>query len=135
MKNILKATLLLFLAINLSSCEKDEGIPPELHFITGTGYTSDDTTVASGTEILIGVEADRTEDKDNLKVLNVSKSIDEATPVTVLNYQLEDSEGEHLEYDFTDTIEGESGQVMVYTFTITNRDGITNQVELEVTVE
>lgn len=135
MKNILKAALLLFLAINLSSCEKDEGIPPDLSFKTGAGYTSSDATLASGTLLKVGVEADRTEDKDNLKVFNVSKSVDGGTAQTVLNKSLTDDEGVHFEYDFTETLEGESGQVNVYTFTITNRDGITNQLQLKITIE
>ncbi|AVR45414.1 hypothetical protein C7S20_09095 [Christiangramia fulva] len=135
MKYALKAALLLFLTINLSSCEKDEGIPPELNFKTGAGYTSSDATLASGTVLKVGIEADRTEDKDNLKVFNVSKSIDGGTPETVLNKSLTDDQGVHFEYDFTETLEGESGQVNVYTFTITNRDGITNQLELEITIE
>lgn len=135
MKNILKAALLLFLAINLSSCEKDEGIPPELNFKTGAAYTSSDATLASGTLLQVGIEADRTEDKDNLKVFNVSKSVDGGTAETVVNKSLTDDQGVHFEYDFTETLEGESGQVNVYTFTITNRDGITNQLELEITIE
>ncbi len=135
MKNILKAALLLFIAVNLSSCEKDEGIPPEINFKTGAGYTGTGGTFASGADLKVGIEADRTEDKDNLKVFNVSKSVDGAPATTVLNYQLQDSEGEHFSYDYTETLEGESGQVFVYTFTITNRDGITNQLKLNITIQ
>ncbi len=135
MKYIFKAALLLFLAVNLSSCEKDEGIPPELNFKTGAAYTSENTPIAAGSLLQVGIEADRTEDKDNLKVFNISKSVDGGTTQTVLNKSLTDDQGVHFEYDYTETLEGESGQVNVYTFTITNRDGITNQLKLEITIE
>lgn len=135
MKSIIKAALLLLVVVSLTSCEKDEGIPPEISFKTGAAYTSENTSLAVGSQLLVGIEAKRTEDKDNLKMFNVSRSVNGGVSETVLNRQLSDSEGASFSYDFTETLEGESGQENLYTFTITNRDGITNQLTLKVTLE
>lgn len=135
MRSIFKAAFLLLFVVCLSSCEKDEGIPPEISFKTGAEYTSEDAVLALGTQLKVGIEAERTEDKDNLKVFNVSRSVNGGASETVLNKQLSDSEGVNFSYDYIETLQGESGQENVYTFSITNRDGITNQLNLKITIE
>ncbi|MCB0667446.1 MAG: hypothetical protein KDC80_16575 [Saprospiraceae bacterium] len=119
----------------LVSCEKDEGILPDIHFKTGGNYISSDMTLPGGSSVLIGIEAAKTEDKDVLKKFNISKSIDGATPVTIYDQDLSGSEGDNYSYDFNTTIDTVSSQMEKYTFTVTNRDGLVNQVSLTLTVE
>jgi len=84
---------------------------------------------------MVVIEAKKTTDKRNLKMFNVSRSVSGGVSESVLNRQLGDSEGSCFSYDFTETLEGEGGQENLYTFTITNRDGITNQLTLKITLE
>ena len=60
-------------------------IPPTLDFSTGAGYTSSDAHIALNTAFKIGVDAKRTEDKDDLKTLAVTVSYDGAAATTFDN--------------------------------------------------
>lgn len=127
------AVFALFItAISLSSCEKDEGKLPDISFKTGAGYTSSDVTAAPGDTLLIGINAAKTEDKDVLKTFNITQSLNGATGTTVYNKNLTSAEEDNFSYDYT-VVAGATGTEK-YTFTITNRDGLINQVSLTVTI-
>lgn len=126
------ATALLF---STFSCEKDEGLLPDISFKTGGNYISTDVTLAAGTSITMGINASKTEDKDVLKQFDISKSINGGTPTSVFNKALSGSEGDNYNYDFTTTVESTPGQQTTYTFTVTNRDGLYNQVSVTVTTQ
>src|SRR5258705_8729585 len=81
--SILSTGLLFF-----SSCKKDEMVPPTIDFTTGAGYTAADAHIALNTAFKIGVDAKRTEDKDDLKTFVVTKSYDGAAATTVDNVTL-----------------------------------------------
>ncbi|MCB0675400.1 MAG: hypothetical protein KDC30_01855, partial [Saprospiraceae bacterium] len=94
-----------------------------------------DATLPGGTDVTIGIEAAKTEEKDVLVKFNISRSIDGGTPATVFDKSLTGSEGDQYDYDFTTTLDNVSGQTNEYTFTVTNRDGLINQVSLTLTVQ
>ncbi len=119
--------------INLSSCEKDEGKLPNIAFKTTAGYTHADATVASGTSLLVGIEASKSEGEDVLKTFNVSKSVDGAASVTVVNTTLTSAQEDNYAVDYP-IIAGDAGHTEKWLFTVTNRDGLTNTVSFTLTV-
>lgn len=132
-----KFSLFLSIALTismLSSCEKDEGKLPNIAFKTGAGYTSADMTVAKGATVLVGISASKAEDKDVLKTFNESVAFDGGTNTSVLNESLSGSQGDNYEKDVTITTRNQDGTEK-YTFTVTNRDGLTNSVTLTLTVQ
>lgn len=135
MKNILFALICVSLIAVISSCEKDEGKLPNISFKTGGAYITTDTSIAAGSTIIIGINASKAEDKDVLKKFNISKSINGAAATSEYDKDLSGSEGDNYSYDFTRTLESTVGQKNKYTFTVTNRDGLTNQVAITVTIK
>ncbi len=128
----------MFLAMGLlvfSSCEKDGGNLPTISFKTGGSYTSSDATKAVGTSLTIGINAAKAEKKDVLKKIDISRSINGGASTSVFNKDLSGSDGDNYSYDYTGTVDYTAGQTCKYTFTITNRDGLTNQVALTVTAQ
>lgn len=139
-KLVFTATIIAVLAtalVNLSSCEKDEGKLPNIAFKTGTvggvTYTSADATVASGTVVIVGINASKAEDKDVLKTFNVSKSIDGAAAVSITTTTLTGSQQDSYSVDYPITA-GAAGHTEKWSFTVTNRDGLTNTISLTLTV-
>lgn len=126
--------LLAFMAI-LVSCEKDEGKLPNISFKTGGIYTSSDATLAGGSTFTVGINASKSEEEDVLKKFNISLSIDGAAATTVYNEDLTGTSEDVYEIDFNATLGNTPGEKNKLTFTITNRDGLTNQVSLTVTVQ
>lgn len=135
MKKVLLSVFFLFAIAIISSCEKDEGKLPAINFKTGANYLSADATVASGNSIIIGIDASKSEDKDVLKKFNISKSVNGATATSVFDKDLSGSEGDNYSYDYATTAASTAGQTDKYTFTVTNRDGLVNQVSLTVTAQ
>jgi hypothetical protein len=135
MKTILNILFLVSAIAVISSCEKDEGKKPTISFKTGVGFTSSDVTLAGGSQLKIGIDAAKTEDKDVLKKFNISKSVNGGASVTVFEADLTGAEGDAYSHDYTEVLGNIGGEVGTYTFTITNRDGLTNQLTLKVTIE
>lgn len=135
MKNIIKAIFFLSVVVFFASCEKDEGKLPNISFKTGGSYISSDATVTGGASFTVGINASKSEDKDVLKKFNISRSINGATATSVFDKDLSGSEGDTFSYDYTATADAAPGQTNKYTFTVTNRDGLVNQVSLTITVQ
>ena len=135
MKNIVTA-LLLFVAIaSIPSCKKDEGKLPDIKFKIASGYTFSDEVKSPGSTITIGIIAAKTEKEDVLKNFNISQSVNGGSPFTVFNKVLTGSEGDNYAYDFTTTLDTVVGQTDKFTFTVSNRDGLVNQVALTTTIQ
>ncbi len=134
MKNFIYSILISGLFI-LSSCEKDEGKLPNIAFATASGYLTTDANVAKGSSFKIAITASKAEDKDVLKTFNLSKSINGAVNSTVLDKSLSGSEEDQFTYEYSGVADTIVGQKTKYTFTVTNRDGLVNQVALTVTVQ
>lgn len=137
MRKLLSSAMILAVLatalVHLSSCEKDEGKLPNIAFKTTAGYTHADATVASGSSVLVGIAASKSEGEDVLKTFNVSKSVDGATATTITNTTLTGTQGDSYEVDYPITA-GAAGHTEKWSFTVTNRDGLTNTVSLTLTV-
>lgn len=116
------------------SCEKDEGKLPNINFIPGGNYTYTSSSLSQGTSFTIGINASKSEDKDVLKKFNISRSTNGAAAVSVFDKDLSGGEGDSYTYDFTGVTDSVPGQTDKYTFTVTNRDGLVNQVNLTLTI-
>ncbi len=134
MKKIINLLLIAAFAVSIVSCEDDEGKLPNISFKTGTNYKSANDSLIAGSAFTIGISASKTEDKDVLKKFNITRSINGAVGVTIFSKDLSGSEGDNYGYDYTDTMSHVVGEVSKYTFTVTNRDGISNNVSLSLKV-
>jgi hypothetical protein len=129
---LLTTTLVLFVML-ISSCEKDKMIPPTLDFLTGAGYTSADAHIALNTAFKIGVDAKRTEDKDDLKTFTVTRSYDGAAATTIDNVTIGSAQAAEFTKDYNLTTRNTAGTEK-YTFTVTNRDGLITTKSMTITV-
>nr|WKN38415.1 hypothetical protein K4G66_06835 [Tunicatimonas sp. TK19036] len=133
-KNII-LLLLLSMSIAFVSCEEeDEGGEEEMdiEFKTGPGFVFSDTTLAAGTDVEIGIEAETERAKDPLIRFNISESVDDGAASTVYTEDLDDT---RYEYDYDFTLGSTSGETHEFTFTVTNRDGFNAQKSLTITIE
>lgn len=126
-KNMLAIALVL---LAISSCEKDEGNLPSIIFKTGGSYISADDTISAGSAIVIGINASKSEDRDVLKKFNISKSVNGAAAVSLLNKDLSKDEEDNFSFDFSSSLDSAVNQSSKYTFTVTNRDGLVNTVSV-----
>jgi hypothetical protein len=135
MKNIFRAAMLVTVMFFSASCEKDEGKLPEMNFKTGGDYISEDASRSKGSNVLIGIDAKKAEKKDVLKKFNISRSINGATSVSILDRDLSGGEGDNFSYDHTEKLDTIKGQKNTYYFTVTNRDGLIKQISVNVTIQ
>ena len=131
MKYVFYLLLFALLGFTIQSCKDDEGQRPEIRFKTGTGYTSSDATVAVGDTLLIGIHAEKTEDVV-LDHFNVSSSTDGGANISLDDVDLTGAEEDAFEVDYQFTVP-QAGHTYKLTFTVTNRDGLTNHVDLTLT--
>ncbi len=132
--------LICGLAITFTSCNKeDEMEPPTISFKTGAGYTSANANATSGNSILIGIEAAKAdseeESEDVLTHFNITKSVNGGAGTSVYDIDVPDANEDDYDYDFSTTAGATLGDTEKYTFTITNRDGLTGQISLTITVQ
>lgn len=118
-----------------SSCDREkdeEEEAPEMMFKSGGRYIGADATVSVGDEVTIGIEAEVREEKDPLVKFNISKTVNGGSSQEVYSQTLSEKS---FEYDYKLTIDSTmSGNTEKYTFTVTNRDGLTGQKALTLTV-
>lgn len=128
--------LLTLGAFSFTSCDKDEdeGLLPKIEFKTTQGYTSSDATVAKNTAVKIGINAEKTEDKDVLKKFTITRSRNSGPESTIYTENLTGVDGDKFSYDYNITTE-DAASVDKYTFTVVNRDGLINKVNLTLTVQ
>ncbi len=137
MKKVIKfsAIITLFALVLCTQSSCDKGLLPQISFKTGAGYTSANATVAKGTTIKVGINAAKSEDKDVLKTFNVSSKFDGATtPTTFKNETLTGTQGDNYSTDVDITTRNQAG-TEVWIFTVTNRDGLINSIQLTLTVQ
>lgn len=138
MKTIIKGisfALITLFALSQTGCNKnsDPGVPPDIAFVTSSGFTSADATIAQSTAFKVGINAARTETNDYLKSFNVSASFNGGSSTSLYNYILTTSEHDNFSYTYNGTTRNVTGTEK-YIFTITNRDGIVNSISLTITV-
>lgn len=135
MKTIIKTTFIVVLIISAFSSCKKANEEDELHidFKTGMGYTSADATIADGTSVKIGIEAGTEKKKDPIIKFTISESVNGKADDILYTEDMEETEYEHdYNFTFSDTV---SGSIHTYTFTITNRDGISEHETLTLTAQ
>lgn len=115
-----------------SSCKKDEDkqIPPDISFKTDAGYVSTNTTLHTNDTILVGINASKTEDKDLLTHFVATQQYDANAPTTIVN---ENFDLDTYSKDMT-IITRKTAGIEKYTYTIINRDGLTNTISIVLTV-
>ena len=124
--------LLLLVVIVSASCKKnkDKQIPPVLDLKTGSGYTSVDKTLPMNDTITVGVNCQKSEDKDLLTRFVETKAYDGAASTTIYN---ESFNQDSYSKDMTIITRNVAGTER-YTFTIINRDGLVTTKALVFTV-
>ncbi|MEO6902341.1 MAG: hypothetical protein ABI315_04210 [Bacteroidia bacterium] len=134
--NLLKTlsifSLISFIVIS-SSCKKnkDQQIPPKLSFKTGTSYISGDATVKMNDTLLVGVIASKTEDKDLLTRFVGTQQYDANSATTIINESFNE---DTYSKDFNIITRKVAGMEK-YTYTIINRDGLTQTISFVLTVK
>ena len=131
--NYFKTSLfILFSIVLFTSCrekEEDEGKLPGIAFKTGGDYISQNVSLSPGDTAHFGVNCYKTEDKDYLTRFDVSLSKDKEPFSSVFNKVLSGSEQSNYSFDSylkMDTVAG----LRQYRFTVTNRDGLINQLQV-----
>jgi hypothetical protein len=137
MKHISFSSLTAFIVIIVltvfSACDK--GKLPNIAFKTGGTYLSADKTVAKGDTVLVGIKASKAETSDILKTFNESVFYDGSGAATSLDDEtLSGSQNDSYDKDFKVVARKQAGTEK-YTFTVVNRDGLTNSVSLTLTVQ
>lgn len=135
MKKIMTMFLVVAISSIMTSCEKDGGNLPNISFKTGGSYISTNVTRNQGASLTFGIDASKAEKRDVLKKFNISRAVNGGASTTVFSKDLSGGEEDNYSYDYTVVADSVAGQTNVYTFTITNRDGLTNQVTSSVTVQ
>jgi hypothetical protein len=137
MKKFSFALALLFvvtvLSISLNSCEKDAGKLPNIAFITTSGYTSSDVTKHSGDTLMVGINASKAEDKDILKTFTVTRKINTVS-TDIESTTLSGAQVDAYSKSWSLIPTGSVGDSVRYTFTVVNKDGLTNAVSFKVSL-
>jgi hypothetical protein len=133
MKKLIPVLFIAIVSIVFTSCKKDEGKSPNIALKTTAGYTSANATVAKNTAIKFGITASKAEDKDVLKTFDATKSLDGGAPASFETQTLTGADQDAYDHDVTITTRNVAGTEK-YTFTVVNRDGLTNYVSVTLTV-
>ena len=137
MKKVLSIlSIILAFSLVIVSCEKeeDEGLLPSISFKTGGSYTSASKTVGVNETLVVGVNAAKSEDEDVLKKLTAKVNYDGGVDSILYTQDLSGNDANNFAYDQPIVTRGHSGTEK-YTFTVVNRDGLVNSVELTLTVQ
>lgn len=126
---------LLMTGFFYTSCEKEEEKLPDIEFKKGGNYTSSDVILPGGTVVLIGIDAHKTEKRDVLKKFDISQSINGGASTSVYSKDLTSAEEDDFSYDYSTVMDTVSGKKTKYVLSVTNRDGLTNDVSLTLTVQ
>ncbi|MBT8326503.1 MAG: hypothetical protein KJP21_02190 [Bacteroidia bacterium] len=120
-------------SIFITSCGDTEDVAPKpvLEFIGGSGYVSDDITLAANTDFVVGINASHTE---KMKSIKISVSYDGGAEVTPVGCSLCDStlNDAELRVDFKGTTEPTAG-TEVWNFTIADKDGNSTTKSITIT--
>lgn len=135
-RKIYLACFFILAAFAFLSCKKgDEVKLPYISLRTGNGYTANNVTLPAMSEFKIGINASKSENVDVLTKFDITKTVGSQTGINVYNTSLTGADGDSYSYDYTGTVDDIAGQIVKYTFTVTSRDGLTNQVSLNITTQ
>ena len=124
---------------SFTGCTTDEAteptIAPTLNFLGGAGYTSEDATVSGGTEITVGIDANKDADGKKLEKLEIRVSYDGSdTKLTPDNCNLCDTSfsSDDFEADFTTKVRSQPG-TETWHFTIIDAEGNSTSKSITIT--
>lgn len=128
--------LLLAGAMVFTSCKKDDDeeptvdLTPILNFIGGAGYTDTDATLAPSSAFKVGITAEENANSQkNIESFKVVRTFNNV-PTTVYE---DDNIGEPTYTKELDLVANTESGVERWTFTVTDKDGLTKQLVLNIT--
>jgi hypothetical protein len=114
------------------SCEKERIESPNISFKTSSGYLHISDTLSADSLIKIGIEATKAGTNGELRIFNISKSINDSTLVRVYSKGLSGTSSDSYNYDFSAIVDSIPGTKCKYLFSVTNMNDITSSVSLTV---
>lgn len=135
MKVFSKILLTTLILTSLFSCEKEQGKIPTIKFKSGSGYTSESNDIVANSLFKIGIDAYKAETRDYLSKITVTKSINDDEAVEIFSKNLSKSERDTYSYEYSAVAGSDSDETEKYTFKLTSKNGLTNEVYLTLTVQ
>ncbi|MBS1589633.1 MAG: hypothetical protein JST52_08495 [Bacteroidetes bacterium] len=133
----LYGTVIFASSLTLISCKKDDpntGQLPSIVWKSGGVYTNRDTTVSKGTLVTLGVNATKGSANDPLTLLQLKRSFDGGSDSVILSVNLSGNMGDATTLDYPVATRSVAGSER-YTFWITDKYGLNNQVSLVITTK
>lgn len=125
----------LFLSGFLISCQKERVEPPVISFKTGALFLHANDTVPADSVFTIGIDASKAGTNGEMRIFNISKSVNDSALVTVYSKGLTGTNRDIYTYDFTTKADTIPGTKCKYLFSVTNLNDITKSVSLTVVTE
>ena len=111
--------------------------PPSLSFKTTAGYVHKDTTMSTGSDVLIGIIAERGNDEplkdaDDLSNFIIKLSTNGGPDAVIYEYTMTSAEAALYEYDFTGSASAIVGDSVRYNVVVYNKDGYIAQKDVTI---
>ncbi len=136
MKGFSKIFLLfLLLSTFITSCEKEQGKIPSIKFKSGSEYISSSSDVIENSTYKIGIDAYKSETRDYLSKISITKSVNNGETVEVFSKDLSKSERDTYSYDYSGIAGSTSDETVTLKFKLTSKNGLTNEAFLTLTVQ
>ena len=135
MKVFSKILLTTLILTSFFSCEKEQGKIPTLKFKSNSGYTYESNDIVANSSFKIGIDAYKSETRDFLSKITVTKSINNGEAVEVFSKDLSKSERDTYSYDYSGVAGSTSDETEKFTFKMTSKNGLTNEVYLTLSVQ
>ncbi len=133
--NLVLAVIGLSLSFFMLSCQKERVEPPVINFKTGALFLHANDTLPGDSVFTIGIEATKQGTNGELRIFNISKSVNDSALVTVYSKGLTGTNRDSYTYDFTTKADTIPGTKCKYLFTVTNLNDITKSISLTVVTE
>jgi len=125
----------LFLSGILISCQKERVEPPVISFKTGALFLHANDTLPGDSVFTIGIEASKAGTNGEMRIFNISKSVNDSALVTVYSKGLTGTNRDIYTYDFITKADTIPGTKCKYLFSVTNLNDITKSVSLTVVTQ
>ncbi len=135
MKIFSKILLTVIALISFISCDKEQGKIPTIKFKSGSGYSSESNDIVANSSFKIGIDAYKSETRNFLSKISVTKSINNGEALDVFSKDLSKSERDTYSYNYSGVAGSNSGETEKFTFKITSKNGLTNEVYLTLSVQ
>jgi hypothetical protein len=123
-KNYLLFTLLFCMAAY--SCNRKAGKIPNLQYRLNTGYMVGNFSIDPATPYKIGIIASESENGDKLKHFTVTKSVNDSAATIETDIAIPDTAKSYYTYEIANTSSTIKGRKVVFTFTVTAENDVSN---------